>query len=97
MHGRGGGHAWPGGHVWQGDVRVAGVCVWSGACVAGDVCDGEGGRGHARQETRQLQQALRVLLKYILVIKKNLFWRSDKYSVADPGGDEVAMVPPPAL
>ena len=51
------------------------LSVHRGACVAGGVCMGEGhawlggahGRGHAWQERRPLQRAVRILLGCILV------------------------------
>ena len=61
MHGRG--HVcWGGMHdrgcVWQGGMHGGGP-VWQGACVAGG--------GHAWQERRPLQRAVRILLECILV------------------------------
>ena len=57
-----GGHMWQRGHAWQGCVCGGGMHgrghAWCGACMA---------EGHAWQEKRQLQWAVRILLECILV------------------------------
>ena len=56
--------------VWQGACVAEGACMakghaWQGVCVAGGVC-GQG--GHAWQERRPLQQTVRILVEYILLV-----------------------------
>ena len=46
---------------------MAGVCVWQGVCMAGGMHGGEGGMAGGNAWHMVNEQAVRILLEYILV------------------------------